>query len=594
MTEPFDRERPSPIGILREFYARGNDAVVPVEGMTAAQDHAYVPSTVDERLALLLTGPDAPHLAVISGSAGFGKSALISRIERDHPGVFEAVVQDATHAESPSQSQAEALVQFFAPFADDSAEVPRGTRVIAANTGMIIQFFRQLAQRDITRFSALEAALKSRLGLWEAEPPATPWRVVVLNLDLRPTAGESGLLRQMLHLLDFSNREGLLGSAPRCETCRVRDHCPVLANSVLAARSAAAIDKLAQQAATERGRHAGPRQLYDLAARVLTGNDPFDGYDDPCDAVANAAEREDRAWVSGRLLPTSLFALDGELGTRLRPLDPSLFPSASAHDILTTAGLRAERDAARISALGSEDAPAFETAAEDIRRGTVEPHERGALARSLVAAEFLREPEAWDIGDRVAAEFRRVLETYNAWSIDAGTAGNVSELARLMHLVQEALARAFGVVAGGQPFLPIHSYDPRDPSRIFVNGTLTPQKGSFELLPDPPRSRDPEGSLLAGHEALAVTARVGGVELAITLPLYRLLRQAAAGTLASTADLERFYALRHAVEALARRASEGETTLMVERPGSGRHYLVSRFPGIVPGQETYSVQEVGR
>src|SRR5437016_1864915 len=111
MTVPFEISRPSPIGLLRGFLARGQEAVV-ANRMTETQDHAYIESELDDRLSALLSSQEAPDLLVISGSAGFGKSALIASAESRHPGLLEDIVRDATHSNSPSESQADALARF--------------------------------------------------------------------------------------------------------------------------------------------------------------------------------------------------------------------------------------------------------------------------------------------------------------------------------------------------------------------------------------------------------------------------------------------------------------------------------------------------
>ena len=595
MTVPFEISKPSPIGVVRGFLARGQEAVV-ANRMTDKQDHAYIESELDDRLSALLSSQEAPDLLVISGSAGFGKSALIASAESRHPGLLENIVRDATHSDSPSESQADALGRFFEPFADGQPPPTGGTRVIAANTGMLIQFFHQLDKRGITRFASLEAVIKFRLGLRASDEgiPAIPWKVVVLNLDLRPTAGPGGLVAGIIKRLDFSNPVGVLGEDPRCATCQVRDYCPVRTNSLLAASGAEAIDILIEQSAVERGRQVGPRQIYDLAARLLTGDDAFDGYEDPCFAVAAAAERDDRAWVWEHLLPRVLFSVEGELGERISALDPSLRPSSQAHDLLSTAGLNPGRDSERISELDPGGAEAIESVARYVRGGLATTTERGLLGRALVAASFLQRPREWEIRNQVAQEFAVILDTYNRWSQDPAGVDDVGELQRLMHRAEQALARTFGVVDGGQPYLPVHSYDPRDQSRIFVAGNLTFDEHSFHLVLDPQRARDPQGAELAGHVPLSLTVQLGGVELALSLPVYQLIAGAAERTLASTSDLERSYALRHAVEALARRASEAATRLMIEQPLTDRHYLVTKVPGLLRGQEMFSVQEVAR
>ena len=53
---------------------------------------------------------------------------------------------------------------------------------------------------------------------------------------------------------------------------------------------------------------------------------------------------------------------------------------------------------------------------------------------------------------------------------------------------------------------------------------------------------------------------------------------AAEGSDVKTADLERFYGLRRAVEVLARAAATDATTFLVRRPPGQRVYRVSQVP----------------
>lgn len=585
--DPFDRSLDSPIDRVRELLARAPGAVVGVSGMTTLQDGAYISTPAENQLAALAAQADPPHLFVISGSAGSGKSALIDRLERQNPGVFEQVLQDATHSDSPSETQADVLERFFEPYQDSAGQPPTRPRIIAANIGLLLAFFTALRERGHHPLTSLEGVLMYRLGLRAEPPPAVAWNAAVVNLDLRPTAGPGGLVREMLALLDFDNPDGILRGAPRCQSCTVRAWCPVRSNSLIASQASSAIDTLAARAANERGRHDSPRQLWDFAARLLCGDDAFDAEEDPCNAPAAAADREDRAWVWERLLPRKLFSVKGELGERTSQLDPSLQPLAAAHRILAGAGILPEADARQLQQLGPATAEAIATAASHLAAEHVAAPE---LGRALVTASFLREPSGWQAGDLIARDFQGLLAEYEHFSRE--DSGPYPELEGLRRLIERALGRSFGLLEGDTPYIPVEAYDPREPSRIFVEASLHYDDGTYEVRRDPPVARDPSGAGLAGHTPLALTAKLGGVEITITLPVYRLLRAAESGTVASTADLERFYGLRRAVEALARTASQ-DRQLVVQRPGTSRRYSVSRSVGL-GGQETIAVTEARR
>lgn len=588
---PFDPDLASPIARIRELRARAPGAVVTIAGLSELQEAAFVATETERRLQELVAGDAGPDLFLISGSAGSGKSALIDRLVREHAGHFEQVVQDATHSDSPSETQADVLERFFEPFADGVGG-PDRPRLIAANIGLLLAFFAVLRNREEPdRFTTLEAVLKYRLGVSTStgEPPEAPWTAAVLNLDLRPTVGPGALLTEMLRLADFDNPDGLVSGAPRCGTCQVRAWCPVRSNSIVASQvGTAAIDTLAVRAAAERGRHDSPRALWDLVSRLLCGDDAFDDRDDPCEAVADAAGREDREWVWERILPRRLFAVGGELGARFQGLDPSRQPSARAHRTIAAAGIRPSADASRLRELDPGTAEAIATCGEHLASGRVSPPIAG---RGLVAASYLTDPDCWPVGDETARSFDKLLAEYQQFSNDDG--GDYPALESLRRLLERSLGRSFGALEADTPYIPIKAYDPRDPSRIFVRASLEYDPAIYQVAVDPPLARDAAGAQLAGHRPLAVTVRLGAVEVAITLPVYRLLEAAAAGTVASTSDLARFYGLRRAVEALARAAAAAGRELAVERPATARRYQVRRSTTI-GGQEVVVVQELSR
>jgi hypothetical protein len=590
-TEPFDRELPSPIGQVLELRARSEGAVVSAGGFSDLQRAAFVASPIEGELARL--ADEGVHdLFVVTGSAGGGKTALLERVLETHGDRFGNVVLDATHADRPDLTQAQQLSDFLAPFANGIGRPERAKpALLAANTGMLLELFRQLRRSEPGRFTALEELLKCRLGISRDSEPDTGLRVAVFNLDHRPTAGDGGMTIEMLRRLDFDAADGIVGGAPRCSTCRVRDWCPVRSNAAIASGSgAAAIDRVAAQAALERGRHDSPRQLWDWFSRLITADDSYDAYEDPCDAVVAAASHSNRKWVWDRLLARSLFSCGGEIGERVRGLDPSVRPSADGHQLLASAGISAKTDAAVLGRLDLVRAPAVARSQEYIHE--MAHHDRPApwridLGRALVYSEFLRTPDNWPLGGTDEEAFRALLSEYGRFSSDREAGEDYEALSQLPGLLEAALASAFGIDHHGQFFIPIKAYDPRDPSRIFVQLRLE-QGDSYALLADPVVQADADGAECVGHRALALSVELGaqisgpsaavtgGIDVAITLPMYRLLRRASAGTLASTADLERFYGLRRAVEALARAAATTATELLVERPGTERRYMVSR------------------
>ena len=572
--EPFDSDLPSPIAAILELGARAPGAVVTTAGMSDPQHRSYVPGGIEERIIELVESADRPDLIVVSGSAGGGKSALIASLLEQRRDLFnDDVIFDATHSESPDVSQADRLSQFFAPFADDAKRAPSDlTRLIAANTGMLILLFEQLKDRG-GGFSCLESTLKERLGI-PHDPVAAgpPWSLVVVNLDLRPTSGgPDALAARMLKSVNFDDPDGFLEGAPRCASCTVRAYCPVRTNAATASAAAGAIDALVGIAALRRGRHEPPRLLWDFVSRALTGDDTFDAFADPCAAVAERAAADDKQWVWDHLLPATLFQLSGDTGERVAELDPSLRPSTDAHRALTTAGIRPLRDADAILALpgGGE---ALETAASLVAAGDVDTP---ALGRALTTAGFLRDHTTWEFRDQTDLTFLEMLNEYEKLSGNPGR--DFPSLWTLPYIMESAIGAALGAMHGASSYVPIKAYDPRRQSRAFVRIDLEAE--DFAIVDDPARERELTGARLVAYRPISISVELAGVPVSITLPTFTLLHDASSGTVASTADLERFYALRRAVEALARSASARHSPLLVESPDTGVRFEVRRADG---------------
>jgi hypothetical protein len=575
--EPFDRRLESPISRVLELRASARDSVVVAGGMTDLQLRMLVDTGLEARVIEAATAADPPALIVISGSAGGGKSAAISQIATLAEGIFADVVEDATHADAPGEEQRDRLLKFFEPLRDGAPAYSAKPLAVAMNTGMVIQFFDQLRERGEHPLTALEADLRGQLGLPPSQSEAhLPGRILVINLDLRSTSGgEASLFQSMLAALDPDDERGVLAGAPRCGTCVVRDW-------------------LASEISLARGRPLQPRALWDLAADMVTGGEPFTE-SDPCDRIAAIAERGERALVWWRLLPNGAFVdPHGDAARALHELDPSYAPDAQVHDILAGAGIEPETDAAALeNSLGGSGREAVQPAASALRAGQTAPDlplpelvvSRASVGRGLVRAALLGGGISATAGG--LATFRAALTEYAG---DLSTSGKLDDLKQLL---ATALVRAFGVETDAETFFHTRAYDPRRQHAVLVRADLLGDPRLLALVhPDPAWNASPHGAKIAGYEPLAVTFDVAGVELRIDLPLYRLLELTAAGTKPSSADLERFFALRQAAESLGRRIAveHDRPLLIVARAAERRFRLAQNFD--VAGNAVHRVQEI--
>ncbi|MFD4785174.1 hypothetical protein ACFWNH_29565 [Rhodococcus qingshengii] len=508
------------------------------------------------------------------------------------------MIEDATHSDSPGLDQAATLRDRLGALAD-GAERPDRPILVAANTGMLLQLFD--AWTASGAFTRLEQAVLAPLGLREPElgNNSGDLRVAVLNLDDRPTAGEGGLLREMLPLLAPDGEDGVFADSSRCASCTVSDWCPVRTNAILAAGAAAdSLDNLAATAARERGRHDSPRVLWDWLSRIVAPPTAFGGTTDPCDAVAEAAQAQDETWRLRNLLPVSVFSSAGDLGRRVSSLDPSLGASKEAYVIVASAGLDPDADAARMEVLAEREpsAVALASAARDVRvaqnptlghTGT----RRHLLARTEIGAGLLARPDEWPIDrDGAGAKFDRALSSYRDWQRAEVTGADDAQARKLRRQAAEdlepvvvdvgqGLARLYGVLAEGRAFLPLRSYDGRSRSRVHVAVDI--DLDTVRPVPDLIMERNASSATAIGHEPLEIKIEMQGAQVVLDLPAYRLLLATQGGLTAPSQSDERFHALRRAAEALARDAAEKDgAQLLVEGEVAGRSYLISQVSSL--------------
>lgn len=600
--EPFDRHLPSPISSVLDLRASARGSVVRAAQLTPVQERSYVPTGLEERVIDAATSGDAPACIVISGSAGGGKSAVLNRIAQGGPDTFAAVLEDATHAEAPDQDQYERLVEFLAPLGDEQPVYAGRPLLIAMNTGMVIRLFDQLRvhRGSAHGFTALESELHRQLLLPERTSEfSLAGRVLVVNLDLRATAGgHDSLFAQMLQALDPDRTDGVMAGAPRCQTCIVRNHCFVRTNAQILSSEPArtSVDRAAEEIALGRGRPLQPRELWDFAVDLITGGEQFPA-GDPCDEIARLAGQDDGDLIVWKRIAINGAFLDpaSSLGAELSTLDPSYEPDEAVHELMTGAGIDPHADADALQKLlgGPPGREAIETAAGVLRESRLVTeagdYHRAAAGRSLVrAAAFAGEV---DLTARDAGAFVAALREY-ANPAAAGDADG-SSLENLHKTIATGLTIAFGKEVGVERYFFTRASDPRRTHSVLVHANIDSEDELFHLVdPDPVLPATGQGASIAGYRPHAITFRLAGVELRIDLPLFRLLRDTATGTRPSSADLERFFHLRRAAEALGRQAAtEKDRPLLIAERDSGRRYRLARRRD-VRGNPVLAVQEV--
>lgn len=591
MTEPFDTGLPSPLAPLAGLRSSAEGSVVRGGGFDDVQTRAYVETPLEQSIIDLARSEQNPALIVFSGSAGGGKSAVIRRVLNMDPDAFGECIQDATHSETPDEAQVVRLARFLAPFADGASEPAGRTRLLAMNTGMALRFLKQVAGMDgAPGFAGLGSLLSHRLGVKGGDLTGT-WideAVVVVNLDMRPTAGgPDSLLPHMLSSLRPGRAGGLLADTRRCDGCSVRDWCWPTANADLMSQEPARdrIDDAVSAVAMLGGRDVPPRALWDFVAGAVFGGETE--FRDPCFDVAAAAEANDLQRVTDGLVfgrALERLADSSDIGVRVLAVDPTFRTDERTHDLVADAGIDPVTDSRLLVEYldggQHERLEALLTVAEAAADGTVRLSGR-AMARA-----------AW-LGGRLDVEpagdprFRRVLK-----SLDA--ADDPAAEQEALDLIAAGLARGFGDEAGVESFLPTDSPGEDRAVRVLVAADL---RGALvELAEDDPlRAANPVGAGIVGYRPLALPLRIGPADnprdVAIDLPHWDLLVQAAEGTMPGTVDLERFIGMRRAVEAASRSsATDMSSAFLIADTRTGRRWRLAPVRG--RGGEQHRVYEV--
>ncbi|MGW3594332.1 hypothetical protein [Streptomyces sp. NPDC005167] len=566
LPEPFDRSLPSPLAGLAALRSSGEDSVVATDRLSSRQRAMYVATELDENLAARIANDVDLRLVLLTGSAGGGKSALIRQLQRRlPPGTLTRVVEDATHADSPSEGQTDRLADILAGF-EDGVPAAGDLTVMAANTGLLLELHREFRDRareplaEVVAYALHVLGVPGTRALMPTRRAELSTAVLVVDLDQRPTSGGEGrLLRSMLSALHPDSPDGVLAGASRCQTCTVKAWCAPRTNVELLAdsRIGEALDEAIEHVAMRRGRDVAPRQLWDSVSELALGGIGAEG--DPCDAVARIATDRDAGAVWARLLPNGAFVHPQSAVTReLAELDPSYRASDEAHAVIASVGISPADDRRMLESLlghgGSDVRHAVATAASALEQGVA-----AKAARGLVRAHWL--VRLMPLGPVVPDEFK------------AAVAAQEEAEDRVIEVVCDGLVQAFGRKAERKSYLPTESLGESREARVLVQVEL---EDEVQLLDQYAQTLNPEGSSVVGRRPLTARLKIGKSTVDLDLPLYQLLQLAADGSLPATVDIERFHALRYAAERVGRAASDDiDRPLLITDDTHGTAFLVS-------------------
>lgn len=624
---------PCLVDVLAGLQQSSKESVVADGRLTALQEKMHVADKIEDWVAARISawrdaGRQTPLLVVLSGNAGDGKSELIERL-RKRPSVTGEdlkVIADATHAESPSQSQADRLVDALDPFASPPAvrhETPPCV-LIAINVGMVIAFFAALEERgDAERFSELRDVLHSRLGLARMLPPEpTAWACEVINLDHRNILGLAGrgLFDGMLNRLDPEAEEGITyDAAQRCSACPVRASCWVRTNLNLLRLEPVRehLRDLLWKVSLAEDLHLSPRNVWDFLYHAITGGpriseqaflscewlmeelpdhageltgellslvhrrllyhsifEPPVAAADPANAILEGLSKADPIRSSGRLTHIA------EGNVRADPrVDAALLGQLSA-------------DATELAAEGPRPDPLLEALAAltetlELWQGPNDGNGRDLAYGVPRRARITGTPAAVheEVTDITAREFRMLLEVYGRWT--PGTDAPAEIEALWTDVLIRGVQAIFGLPLQGQAYFRLDTLSPTTRYPAYVPVDL---RKSLRVEPDPALDGRASALPALGYIPRALSASVhSGAEepwsVPIDLQLYRLLRQVNRGYAASSVDLQAFFRLRYACERLG--TSDDATEIVFRSVISGQSFRIRREDRLTGATTTF-------
>lgn len=600
------------IDVLAQLRQSGRDSVIAEGNVTEIQQLMHVPDAIEDWVAERIAawrqaGRRVPLLIVLSGNAGDGKSDLVERLRKrpEVAGDDLEVIADATHSDSPSQSQAERLAAAFSRFpSEDPGGGENPCVLVAMNVGMVIAFFASLrGTPDESRFAALQGVLETSLGLTRGSRLAPDhWQCEVVNLDHRNVLGlqRNGLFAGMLAKLDPEEPGSLTyNAAATCVDCSARGSCWVRTNLSLLRLPEVqeAIHELLWETTLGSDVHLSPRNLWDFLYQVTTGGLEIPAEDGPdqflsCDwireelpASAKHLSGGQLSLVHRRLLYNLLFETSQSDG----PSRGSLLDALATADPIRRGGKHTHLVEGEVRASPKADADALSTLAlmateplpDVVGRTRQDPlldglaslatdpeiwHEDDGRNASELALGVSRRARVTGLPAEVQAEvsdpdspaFLQLLHEYAAWMPGTKAPAAINDF--WLDKLVGGIAQIFGIEVQGKTYFRLDTLSPTTRFPAYVPVDL---KGKLSIVADRVTSSQAAWLSSVAYLPRTVTATIdagGDVPWAIPidLQLYRLLSHVSRGYAASSVDLEAFFRLRYACERLGSTDESGE------------------------------------
>lgn len=508
------------------------------ESITPFLNKLYVNDTPEDEILndfFVDSYEDDGKLLIISGSAGDGKSALLSKGYLAAKAAGNSAVEksrinmDATAADRKHQRYEERLLDFFENVLPDAAASDGPRSGLAINYGLAVDFFQQ---HDFTTsaenlemvWEALKESRKRTDGIYRDNS------LIVINLSQRklysthPNSLGDGLLRKMIDRFGIDNESQspiYAAFQQENEYCPAGEQCPLHYN-VEQFGSPDLRGRVAEVIAGWNiitGSYFNPRGILDLIASILLPDVPADRLDRDTECPIGAAIEDGTITPSvDHLLWNRLFDVlaDGNsrLANRVDPLSQSSIELDTK--VLGWYGQRDELVSQLTSPPGISEADTIQliktifryhylTGSEEIR-GLLESDSFIQYSSALTILKYDSPSDESELGDRTGELFRTVRNSLRGWS---GRQRNSQEI----------------------EFVDAQ----RSPAYRFLS-----RWGDPKVLPEPSES-ETRKQTVPGRISLQLDTPAGSDELIripLTYELYLLMEQINHGYTPSAVDIE--------------------------------------------------------
>lgn len=306
---------------------------------SSLQDKLYVPQPQDDEVDSFFATEYQKDgkLLVLTGSAGDGKTALLTRGYKKHNGDLskKRVNLDATEARSRDGDYVDRLSDFFDSVVGDikSGSGPRSA--IAINFGLAVDYFERRDTPDKHRI--IWKAMQKQSDPTTSDN-AGPDNIKVINLSYRPTYDThpdqlgDGLVRDLIDRFDPTNAPSPFKQAYEREKnrCPAGDDCILLYNIRQLSQSKVKnqLARLMAGWSISTGAYLNPRTIIDNIASILLPPEIRDlPHDDICPVGSAISEGSLQPSHESLIWNSTFSTLNTSKNTNISQLDPASYTS---------------------------------------------------------------------------------------------------------------------------------------------------------------------------------------------------------------------------------------------------------------------------